>query len=101
MMSTRFMHREIDGDSSDKTSALEMAIDSHWYDGISSLCVDAKFVLCSTIFLSSTEAQDGNLQFTSLECMIADFRIVVNDLWRGKIVQKHNEDHDIECKASY
>ena len=30
MMSTRFTHREIDGDDSDKTSALEMAIDSHW-----------------------------------------------------------------------
>lgn len=30
MMSTRFTHREVDGDSSDKTSALEMAIDSHW-----------------------------------------------------------------------
>ena len=23
--------------------------------------------------------------------------IVVNDLWKGSIVQKHNEDHDIEC----
>lgn len=42
MMSTRFMHREIDGDESEKISALEMAIDSH-----------------CTIFLSSTEAQDG------------------------------------------
>ncbi|TCD69242.1 hypothetical protein EIP91_008345 [Steccherinum ochraceum] len=62
MMSTRFMHREVDGDDSEKVSALEMAIDSH-----------------CTIFLSSTEAQD-----------------VVNDLWRGQLVQKHNEHHDIE-----
>lgn len=30
MMSTRYTHRELDGDDSDKTSALEMAIDSHW-----------------------------------------------------------------------
>ena len=30
MMSTRFTHRELDGDSSDKLSALEMAIDAHW-----------------------------------------------------------------------
>ena len=22
---------------------------------------------------------------------------VVNDLWRGHLVQKHNEEHDIEC----
>ncbi|KAI0747298.1 calcium activated cation channel [Irpex lacteus] len=62
MLSTRYTHREVDGDNSDKTSALEMAIDSH-----------------CTIFLSSTEAQD-----------------VVNDLWRGHIIQKHNEGHDVE-----
>ncbi len=30
MLSTRYTHREVDGDNSDKTSALEMAIDSHW-----------------------------------------------------------------------
>ncbi len=30
MMTTRFTHRELDGDDSDKVSALEMAIDSHW-----------------------------------------------------------------------
>lgn len=29
-MSTRFTHRELDGDVSDKNSALELAIDSHW-----------------------------------------------------------------------
>lgn len=33
MMSTRFTHREVDGDEGDKTSALEMAIDSHWWAG--------------------------------------------------------------------
>ncbi|KAI0692662.1 calcium activated cation channel [Cytidiella melzeri] len=62
MLSTRYTHREVDGDKSDKTSALEMAIDSH-----------------CTIFLSSTEAQD-----------------VVHDLWRGHIVQKHNDNNDVE-----
>ncbi|KAJ7572505.1 hypothetical protein C8J56DRAFT_989280 [Mycena floridula] len=41
VMSTRFKHRQIDGDISDMASALEMAIDSH-----------------CTIFLSSSEAQD-------------------------------------------
>lgn len=30
MMSSRFIHREVDGDESEKVSALEMAIDSHW-----------------------------------------------------------------------
>ncbi|KAF7352544.1 hypothetical protein MVEN_01219700 [Mycena venus] len=41
IMSTRFQHIQVDGDKSDMSSALEMAIDSH-----------------CTIFLSSTEAQD-------------------------------------------
>ncbi|KIP12742.1 hypothetical protein PHLGIDRAFT_17507 [Phlebiopsis gigantea 11061_1 CR5-6] len=62
MMSTRYTHREADGDEGDKTSALEMAVDSH-----------------CPIFLSSSEAQD-----------------VVNDLWRGQLVQRHNKDHDVD-----
>ncbi|KAJ6515603.1 calcium activated cation channel [Mycena sanguinolenta] len=41
IMSTRFRHIQVDGDMSDMSSALELAIDSH-----------------CTIFLSSTEAQD-------------------------------------------
>lgn len=41
IMSTRYQHRQIDGDESEMSSALEMAIDQH----------------CS-IFLSSSEAQD-------------------------------------------
>ncbi|KAK0468489.1 uncharacterized protein EV420DRAFT_1504738 [Desarmillaria tabescens] len=61
-MSTRFKHRQIDGDESDMASALEMAIDSH-----------------CTIFLSSTEAQD-----------------VVGALWRGDLIQKNNENLEIE-----
>ncbi|KAJ7284134.1 calcium activated cation channel [Mycena rebaudengoi] len=62
IMSTRFQHIQVDGDRSDLSSALEMAIDSH-----------------CTIFLSSSEAQD-----------------VVNSLWRGDIIQRNNEDHDID-----
>ncbi|TFK68209.1 calcium activated cation channel [Pluteus cervinus] len=41
IMSTRYQHRQLDGDDSEMTSALETAIDGH-----------------CTIFLSSTEAQD-------------------------------------------
>jgi len=31
IMSTRLKHRQIDGEESDMSSALELAIDSHWY----------------------------------------------------------------------
>ncbi|KAJ3484123.1 hypothetical protein NLI96_g5862 [Meripilus lineatus] len=62
VMTSRFMHKEADGDESEKTSALEMAIDSH-----------------CTIFLSSSESQD-----------------VVNNLWKGQLVQKHNSHHDVD-----
>jgi hypothetical protein len=61
IMSTRFQHIQADGDKSDMSSALEMAIDSHWC--IHSLVVrfPALYLLIppSTIFLSSSEAQDG------------------------------------------
>jgi hypothetical protein len=30
IMSSRFRHRQVDGDLSDMSSALELAIDSHW-----------------------------------------------------------------------
>ncbi|EMD40953.1 hypothetical protein CERSUDRAFT_111528 [Gelatoporia subvermispora B] len=62
MMCTRFRHREVDGDISEKASALEMAIDSH-----------------CTIFLSSSEAQ-----------------AVVDDLWRGNLIQKHVDDNEVD-----
>ncbi|TFK43743.1 calcium activated cation channel [Crucibulum laeve] len=62
IMSTRYQHRQIDGDESDLASALEMAIDQH----------------CA-IFLSSSESQE-----------------VVSALWNGDLIQKNNDDHDID-----
>ncbi|PCH40875.1 calcium activated cation channel [Wolfiporia cocos MD-104 SS10] len=62
MMSTRYRYKENDGRISEKASVLEVATDSH-----------------STIFLSSTEAQD-----------------VVNYLWRGQIILKLGDDNDVD-----
>ncbi|KAH9482548.1 Calcium channel YVC1 [Psilocybe cubensis] len=62
IMAKRYQHRQIDGDESEMSSALEMAIDQH-----------------CTIFLSSSEAQE-----------------VVNALWTGDLIQKNNENHDID-----
>ncbi|KAF8639757.1 hypothetical protein AX17_001019 [Amanita inopinata Kibby_2008] len=62
IMSTRFQHKQVDRDSSEMSSALELAIDQN----------------CA-IFLSSSEAQD-----------------VVHALWKGDIIQKNNEHHDID-----
>lgn len=33
VMSTRYQHLQVDGDVSETSSALEMAIDQHWYVG--------------------------------------------------------------------
>ncbi|PPQ77679.1 hypothetical protein CVT25_011114 [Psilocybe cyanescens] len=65
IMAKRYQHRQIDGDESEMSSALEMAIDQH-----------------CTIFLSSSEAQE-----------------VVNALWTGDLIQKNNENHDIDYVA--
>lgn len=57
VMSTRYRHRQRDGDISSLGSALELAIDQHWYI----FCNHSGICSCigSTIFLSSTEAQQG------------------------------------------
>jgi hypothetical protein len=39
LMSARFKYRQLDGDISEMSSALEMAIDSHWY--VTTLCVQS------------------------------------------------------------
>jgi hypothetical protein len=31
IMSNRYQHRQVDGDASEMSSALELAIDQHWY----------------------------------------------------------------------
>ncbi|KAM6496066.1 hypothetical protein JOM56_008772 [Amanita muscaria] len=72
ILSTRFEYGH-EG-SSDLASALEMAIDQNWF-------CDVQLTFRSTIFLSSTEAQD-----------------VVQALWRGDIVQKNIENHEIDCE---
>ena len=62
VMSTRFRHREWDGDKSNLSSALEAAIDQHWYViHIISLFDYLYLHPLSSIFLSSTEAQYGRL----------------------------------------
>ncbi|KAH9948400.1 hypothetical protein B0H21DRAFT_690173 [Amylocystis lapponica] len=70
MMSSRYKYREVDGDVSEMASALEVAIDSH-----------------CTIFLSSTESQAG--QYRKIVSL-------VDDLWRGQLIQKRNDDHEID-----
>ena len=63
IMSNRYQHRQVDGDESEMSSALELAIDQHWYNFFS-VKVQAHvlmsiFYYLSTIFLSSSEAQEG------------------------------------------
>lgn len=61
IMAKRYQHRQIDGDDSEMSSALEMAIDQHWSVSVvyelPSILVD--IIFRSSIFLSSTEAQEG------------------------------------------
>ena len=62
IMSTRYQHRQIDGEESEMSSALEMAIDQHWFASNSFIVrnyVIQQKIQCSSIFLSSSEAQDG------------------------------------------
>ncbi len=96
-MSTRFTHRALDGDDSEKTSALEMAIDSHWSVHVyaePSLHFDRSYVVPSSFPHRRHRMVSDNMSFYVL--MLTSL-LVVNDLWKGRIAQKHNDDHDIEC----
>lgn len=101
-MASRYTHRQLDGDESDPTSALEMAVDSHW-------CVSCVYVITflveiwhtyiSSIFLSSDESQKGSL-FLSCFRILANYPSpVVNSLWSGDLVQKMDEKFNVDCKA--
>ena len=99
IMSTRFSHVEWNGEQSDLSTALELAIDSHWC-GLGSrwgmgptnlrLFIAPSFYLLSKLKIVSfshfdhTTSVDGGMP-------------VVMALWNGDIVQKGNEDHDIDC----
>ena len=59
--SMRYKHRLIDGDESEISNALEMAIDQHWYflAFSSTISDDRPETSYSTIFLSSSEAKQA------------------------------------------
>ena len=100
IMSTRFSHLEWDGEKSDLSTALELAIDSHWYGlgrdkwriGFANIpllkapffCLLVKLRIVSLPQFCQTSSVDGHM-------------LVVMALWNGDIVQKGNEDHDIDC----
>ena len=53
----------------------------------------------STIFLSSSEAQDGPYAILRLPFIILSSSVVINALWRGDLVQRRNEDNNVVCKS--
>ena len=63
VLSMRYKHRRSDGDESELSNALEMAIDQHWYFLAfnSTISDDRPETFFSTIFLSSSEAQAGKI----------------------------------------
>ena len=69
IMSMRYKHRQIDGDESELSNALELAIDQHWYFHTSiHLLWWQKIDFSSTIFISSNESQEGKDFFRPLSC---------------------------------
>ncbi|KAG0709856.1 hypothetical protein DFH29DRAFT_841605 [Suillus ampliporus] len=79
LMSTRYRHREPDGDISEASSALELAIDNHWSVLHIDPCNALTCCYVASIFLSSSEAQS-----------------VVKSLWNGELVQTLTDQDDIQ-----
>ena len=53
----------------------------------------------STIFLSSNEAQDGSYGMLRLPFAILSSFVVINALWRGELVQKCCDGHNVDCES--
>ena len=58
---------------------------------------DSECVL-STIFLSSSEAQDGPYAMLRLPFAVLTSFVVIDALWRGDLVQKCSDGHNVDCK---
>jgi hypothetical protein len=59
---------------------------------------DSECVL-SAIFLSSSEAQTGLYTILRLPFAVLSSFVVVNALWRGDLVQKSGDGHNVDCKS--
>ncbi|KIY49452.1 hypothetical protein FISHEDRAFT_41344 [Fistulina hepatica ATCC 64428] len=74
IMSTRFRHRQLDGSIGDTSSALELAIDTHWQ-----------------VFSVPSTPRSNNLNSG-----VSNTRQVVLALWNGILIQRNNKHHDID-----
>jgi hypothetical protein len=76
VMSMRYKYRQMDGDESEMSNALELAIDQHWYfyTSNSSILMTKTRLFYSTVFLSSSESQEGENFSLLLSVEIYDFR---------------------------
>jgi hypothetical protein len=52
----------------------------------------------STIFLSSSEAQNGSYAMLRLSFAVLSSFVVIDALWRGDLVQKCSDGHTVDCK---
>lgn len=53
----------------------------------------------STVFLSSSESQDGSYAMLRLPFTVFNSFAVINALWRGDLVQRRNDDNNVVCKS--
>jgi hypothetical protein len=53
----------------------------------------------STIFLSSSEAQDGSYAMLRLTFAVLNPFVVINALWRGDLVQRRCDGHNVDCES--
>jgi hypothetical protein len=101
LMSTRYRHREADGDISEASSALEIAIDTHWLVLCSCLC--NTLTCCYIVPYSCLPAKHRVVslpKFTYQSGMMI-IAPVVRALWDGELVQTLTDQDDIQCEPIY
>jgi len=75
-MSTRYKHRQIDGEESEMSSVLEMAIDQHWY-----LCFNLLVMTETRRFVARYSCHPAKLKQAKLS--LVPLRVETTDIYKS------------------
>ncbi|KAG5342321.1 hypothetical protein C0989_003451 [Termitomyces sp. Mn162] len=102
IMSSRYQHRQLGGGESDMTSALEVAIDSHWYATYTVQCTMIYIKAAQYSCLPMRLRKVATLSFLN-HAIISYFILleVVAALWKGDLIQHNIANNRIDCKHGF
>jgi hypothetical protein len=100
VMSMRYKYRQMDGDESEMSNALELAIDQHWcfYASNSSIMMTKTRLYIAQYSYHQVNLRKARIFHFSFLWKYMTFAKVVNALWNGDLIQKNNVNNEIDCE---